>query len=77
MLRYAVYDSDADRCFKISNKLIKLLGEGDSISKTGGITSTANRMLSSRLMASFSEEPVEKEGWYTVVLSFELMYNIL
>ena len=27
--------------------------------------------------ASFSEEPVEKEGWYTVVLSFELMYNIL
>ena len=77
IIRYAVYDSDADRCFKISNKLIKLLGEGDSISKSGGITSTYNRMLSSRLMASFSEEPVEKEGWYTVVLSFELMYNIL
>ena len=77
MLRYSVYDSDADRCFKISNTLMKLLAEGHSVSKSGGITSTANRILSSRLISSFSEEPVEKEGWYTVVLSFELMYNIL
>ena len=77
ILRYSVYDSDADRCFKIANRLIKLLGEGDSVSKSGGVTSTYNRILSSRLMDSFSEEPVEKEGWYTVVLSFEVMYNIL
>jgi hypothetical protein len=77
VLQYSIYDSDADRCFKISNRLMKLLAEGDSVSKSGGITSTANRILSSRLISSFSEEPVEKEGWYTVVLSFELMYNIL
>jgi hypothetical protein len=61
----------------MSNRLIALLGKGDSVSKSGGITSTANRILSSRLIDSFSEEPVEKEGWYTVILTFELLYNVL
>ena len=75
LVRYTVYDSDADRCFKISNRLIKLLGEGDSVGSSGGITSTANRIHSSSLMDSFTEEPIEKEGWYTVVLTFELIFN--
>jgi hypothetical protein len=75
-VRYTIYDSDADRCFKVANRILKLLGEGDSVSQSGGITSNDNRILSSRLMSSASEEPVEKEGWYTVILSFELLYCI-
>jgi hypothetical protein len=77
VLRYNIYDSDADRCFLLANRIIKLLGEGDSVSKSGGITSADNRILSSQLLTSFSEEPVEKEGWYAIVLSFEVMYNVL
>jgi len=75
-IRYTIYDSDADRCFKVANRIIKLLGEGDSVSQSGGVTSSDDRILSSRFMNSFAEEPVEKEGWYTVVLSFELLYCI-
>ena len=77
LVRYTIYDSDADRCFKMSNRLIALLGKGDSVSQSGGVTSSANRIHSSRLIDSFTEEPVEKEGWYTVILTFELIYNVL
>jgi hypothetical protein len=69
-IRYSIYDSDVDRLFQISERLIKLLGEGDQIQ--GNVASSSVRVLSSQLVSSSLSEPIEKEGWYQMDLDFSL-----
>ena len=69
-IRYSVYDSDVDRMFKIGERMIKLLGEGDQIQ--GDVPSSNVRILSSQLVSTSVSEPIEKEGWYQMDLDFSL-----
>ena len=69
-IRYSVYDSDVDRMFRIGERMIKLLGEGDQIQ--GTVSSSNVRILSSQLVSTSVSEPIEKEGWYQMDLDFSL-----
>lgn len=69
---YSIYDSDADRMFKISDRIIYLLGRGDTVSAPGGITSANHRFKSATFLGSSVLEPLEKEGWYQMDLNFRI-----
>lgn len=69
-IRYSVYDSDVDRLFRITERLIELMGHGDQIQ--GHVPSSNVRVLSSQLVSSSLSEPIEKEGWYQMDLDFSL-----
>jgi hypothetical protein len=69
-IRYSIYDSDVDRLFRITERLIELMGHGDQIQ--GNVPSSAVRVLSSQLVSSSLSEPIEKEGWYQMDLDFSL-----
>ena len=82
-LRYHIYDSQADRCFRIANKIISMFDVGGgprgpgvdtTVSSGVNINNVKNRVLSSRLLRSRTTEPLEKEGWYAVQLDFSVMY---
>jgi hypothetical protein len=82
-LRYIIYDSNADRCFRISNKIISMFdvgggprgpGTDTTVTSTVNVNNTVNRVLGSRLIGSRSNQPLEKEGWYSVQLDFSVMY---
>lgn len=70
---YSIYDSDVDRLFRISERMITLLGSGDQIQ--GDVPSSNVRVLSSRLVSSSVSEPIEKEGWYQMDLDF-VLYSV-
>lgn len=69
---YSIYDSDVDRMFKIADRIIYLLGRGDTVAKTGGIESDNHRFKSAIFIGSNVLEPLEKEGWYQMDLSFRI-----
>jgi hypothetical protein len=82
-LRYVIYDSNADRLFKISNKIISMFDVGggprgpgvDTTVQSGvNVNNVTNRILSSSLIGSRSVQPSEKEGWYSVQLDFTVIY---
>lgn len=69
---YSIYDSDVDRMFKIADRIIYLLGRGDTVAKSGGVESENHRFKSSMFVGSNVLEPLEKEGWYQMDLSFRI-----
>lgn len=71
-VRYSIYDSDADRLFKIAERFIYLLGRGDTVAKSGGIESENHRFKASIFVGSSILEPLEKEGWYQMDLDFRI-----
>lgn len=71
-IRYSIYDIDVDRMFKISERMIYLLGRGDTVGKTGGIESDYHRFKSAIFVGASVLEPLEKEGWYQMDLDFRL-----
>lgn len=71
-VRYSIYDSDADRLFKIAERFIYLLGRGDTVGKNGGIESQNHRFKSAIFVGSSILEPLEKEGWYQMDLDFRI-----
>ena len=82
-IRYHIYDSQADRCFRIANKVISMFdvgggpagpGTNETVTSTTNTNNVKNRDLSSWLMRSKSTEPLEKEGWYAIQLDFSVMY---
>lgn len=73
-IRYSVYDSDVDRLFKISERIIHLLGRGDTVGDSGGITSANYDFKSSIFVGSTLLEPLEKEGWYQMDLDFRIYH---
>lgn len=72
LVRYSIYDSNADRMFKIADRMIYLLGRGDTVSASGGITSAHHRFKSATFLGSAVLEPLEKEGWYQMDLDFRI-----
>jgi len=82
-IRYHIYDSQADRCFRIANKIISMFDVGGgpagpgtdaTVTSTTNTNSIENRVLGSRLLRSRNTEPLEKEGWYAIQLDFSVMY---
>lgn len=71
-IRYAIYDNDVDRLFRISERIIYLLGRGDTVQESGGITSNTHIFKSSIFVGSSLMEPIEKEGWYQMDLDFRI-----
>lgn len=71
-VRYSIYDSDVDRLFKISERFITLLGRGDTVGDSGGVTSNNFDFKSSVFVNSSLLEPLEKEGWYQMDLDFRI-----
>jgi hypothetical protein len=71
-VRYSVYDSDVDRLFRISERMITLLGAGDKAGQSGGVPLSDVRVLSSQLLSTSLMEPLEKEGWYQMDLDFNI-----
>lgn len=69
-IRYSIYDSNVDRLFQISERMIYLLGRGDQIQ--GTVPSSNVRVVSSQLVGSGLSEPLEKEGWYQMDLDFSV-----
>ena len=82
-IRYHIYDSQADRCFRIANKIISMFdvgggqrgpGTDTTVASTTNTNNVKNRILGSRLLRSRTTEPLEKEGWYAIQLDFSVMY---
>jgi len=69
-IKYCIYDNDADRLFRITERVIALLGQSDQIQ--GFVPSANVRVLSSYLVSSDFSEPIEKEGWYEMDLNFSV-----
>ena len=69
-IRYSIYDSNVDRLFQISERMIYLLGRADQIQ--GTVPSANVRVVSSQLVGSGLSEPLEKEGWYQMDLDFSV-----
>lgn len=77
MVCYSIYDSDVDRLFKLAERIIYLLGQGDTVQKSGGIASSNHRFKSSVFLGSSVIEPLEKEGWYQMDLNFRIFSTSL
>jgi len=71
-IRYSIFDTDVDRLFKISERIIEILGRADEISDSGGIDGTDVRFLYSYLISSNLVAPLEKVGWYRMNLDFRV-----
>jgi len=69
-IKYCIYDNDADRLFRMTERVIALLGQADQIQ--GFVPSANVRVLSSYLVSSDFSEPIEKEGWYEMDLNFSV-----
>lgn len=76
-VRYSIYDSDVDRLFKMSERIIYLLGHGDTVQQDGGIESNNHRFKASVFIGSNILEPLEKEGWYQMDLDFRIFSTSL
>ena len=72
-VKYSIFDTDADRLFKISERFIDLLSIGDGVAKQNGITSTTVRILSSVMTGSSLIAPLEINGWYRMNLDFKII----
>lgn len=77
VITYTIYDSNIDRLFKITEKFLKILAQGDQISQSGGATGTSVRILSTYFVDSNLEEAMEKDGWFKMTLNFIMYYVII
>lgn len=73
LLRYSIFDSNIDRMYRISERLIDLLGSGDQIAQSGGCAGTDVRMLSTYLINSSESPSLEKDGIFRINLDFKIM----
>lgn len=71
-VRYSIFDTDVDRLFKISERILEILGATGSIAKSGGITGSNSRILSSYQTGSSLAAPLELNGWYRMNLDFKI-----
>ena len=72
IIRYSIFDTDADRLFRLSERVLEILGKADQVAQAGGITGTNSRILSSYQIGSSLVAPLEKEGWYRMNLDFRV-----
>ena len=72
IIRYSIFDTDADRLFRLSERVLAILGKADQVAQTGGITGANSRILSSYQIGSSLVAPLEKEGWYRMNLDFRV-----
>lgn len=72
-IKYSIFDTDADRLFRISERFIDLLSIGDGVAKQNGITSSTVRILSSIMVGSSLVAPLEINGWYRMNLDFRII----
>ena len=72
VIRYSIFDTDADRLFRLSERFLERLGQADQVAKSGGITGSNSRILSSYQTGSSLAAPLEKEGWYRMNLDFKV-----
>ncbi|MGA1256078.1 MAG: hypothetical protein ACO3YX_03580 [Candidatus Nanopelagicaceae bacterium] len=73
LVRYSVFDSDIDRMYQISEKIIDLLGSGDQIAQPGGVAGSNVRIQSSYMVSSSEAPALEKDGIFRINLDFKIM----
>lgn len=71
-VRYSIFDTDVDRLFQISDRIINLLSIGDGVAGANGITSSTVRILSSQQTGSNLLAPLEINGLYRMNLDFRM-----
>jgi hypothetical protein len=71
-IRYSIFDTDVDRLFKISERILELLGKTGTIAQAGGVTGSNSRILSSYQTGSSLAAPLELNGWYRMNLDFKI-----
>lgn len=71
-VRYSIFDTDVDRLFQISDRIIDLLSIGDGVNGADGITSSTVRILSSQQIGSNLIAPLEINGLYRMNLDFRM-----
>lgn len=71
-VKYSIFDTDVDRLFRLSERFVDLLSIGDGVAKSGGITSSTVRILSSKQTGSSLVAPLEINGWYRMNLDFRI-----
>jgi len=72
-VRYSVFDTDMNRLFQISNRVINLLSVGDGVNGQNGITSNNYRILSSYQTGAGLVAPLEINGVYRMNLDFKMV----
>jgi hypothetical protein len=69
LVRYSIFDTDAERLFNITERFLELLTVGENHT----IASNSARILSTYQTGSSLATPIEKEGWYRMNLDFKIM----
>lgn len=72
---YTVYDTDIDRLLRIGERIIEMLSKGDAISDSGGKEGSDVRLFSTQFTGSTVGEAIERDGWFTMVLDFRVLYT--
>lgn len=73
-VKYSIFDTDVDRLFRLSERFVEILGSGDQIEASGGVSGTDTRIFSSYQTGSNLIAPLEINGWYRMNLDFKLCY---
>lgn len=74
IVKYSIFDTNADRLFRLSERFLELLGTGDQIAQSGGVNGTDVRVFASYLIGSNLIAPLEINGWYRMNLDFKITY---
>ena len=74
IVKYSIFDTDADRLFRLSERFLEILGRGDQIAQAGGVNGTDVRIFSSYQIGSNLIAPLEINGWYRMNLDFKIIY---
>lgn len=69
---YEIYDTDIDRLLNIGEIIIDLLSKGDQISQPGGVAGTDVRILSTEVVSTSVQGPMERDGWYMMEIQFNI-----
>ena len=72
-VRYSVFDTNVDRLFKISDRIVNLLSIGDGVNGQDGIISSNYRILSSYQIGAGVVAPLEINGLYRMNLDFKMV----
>jgi|LakMenE01Jun11ns_1017448.scaffolds.fasta_scaffold9959632_23 hypothetical protein len=73
-VKYSIFDTNADRLFRLSERFVEILGHGDQIQTSGGVNGTDTRIFSCYQTGSNLIAPLEINGWYRMNLDFKLCY---
>ena len=74
VVKYSIFDTNVDRLFRLSERFVEILGSGDQIEASGGVSGTDTRIFSSYQTGSNLIAPLEINGWYRMNLDFKLCY---